>query len=158
MVWQLIAAGIGAMGQIAAGQAAQESANLDAFNTETEKVRSKTEALQRHNDRLEQYRQNNASNIASFYAMGRDITDRSVMAFLEKQKQTAAEDTRRSDVMGMFESMNLQQQATATRIEGRAQKQAAMIGAFNTLARGISDYQDTMAGSGSTGRRGGGGK
>lgn len=145
-MWQLAFAIVGAGAQMAAGQAAQEGAELDAFNTETDKVRSQTEALQRHNDRLEQYRQNNASNIASFYAMGRDITDRSVMAFLEKQKQTAAEDTRRSDIMGMFESMKLQQQANSIRAEGRARKQAAMIGAFSTLASGISDYQDTKGG------------
>ena len=68
------------------------------------------------------------------------------MAFLEKQKQTAAEDTRRSDVMGMFESMKLQQQANSIRVEGRARKQAAMIGAFSTLASGISDYQNTAKG------------
>ncbi len=101
--------------------------------------------MQRHNDRLEQYRYNLKANIASFYASGRDVSsDRSVGAFLERQREVATQDTRRSDLMGVFEAMKLQQQATATRIEGRARKQAAMIGAFSTMAQGYADYQDSL--------------
>jgi hypothetical protein len=72
--------------------------------------------------------------------------DKSVGAFLKRQQEIATEDTKRSDFMGAMEAMKLQQQATATRVEGRARKQAAMIGAFSTLARGIADYQDTKGG------------
>ncbi len=145
MVWQLIAAGVSAAGQIAAGKAAEEASKLDAFNIETQKVISQAQALQRHNDRLEQYRYNLKANIASFYASGRDVSsDRSVGAFLERQREVATQDTRRSDLMGVFEAMKLQQQATATRIEGRARKQAAMIGAFSTMAQGYADYQDSL--------------
>lgn len=145
MVWQLISAGISAMGQMAAGQAAKEAADLDAFNIETQRELSKAEALQRHNDRLEQYRYNTKANIAAFAASGRDIGgDRSVGAFLERQKEIATQDTKRSDFMGAMEAMKLQQQATATRVEGRARKQAAMIGAFSTMAQGFADYQDSL--------------
>jgi len=42
-MWQLIAAGVGAAGMIAAGRAAEESARLDAFNIETQKGLAKTE-------------------------------------------------------------------------------------------------------------------
>jgi hypothetical protein len=141
---QLIAAGIGAVGQIAAGQAAEESAKLDAFNIETQKELAKTESLQRHNDRLEQYRYNVKANIAAFSAMGRDVgDDRSVSAFLERQKEVATQDTRRSDLMGVFEAMKLQQQATTTRIEGRARRQSATIAAFTTMAQATADYRDT---------------
>ena len=147
MVWQLISAGISAMGQMAAGQAAKEAADLDAFNIETQRELSKAEALQRHNDRLEQYRYNTKANIAAFAASGRDIGgDRSVGAFLERQKEIATQDTKRSDFMGAMEAMKLQQQATATRVEGRARKQAAMIGAFSTMAQGFADYQSTKTG------------
>ena len=144
-MFQLIGAAISAAGQIAAGRAAKEAADLDAFNIETQKVMSKAEAVQRHNDRLEQYRYNTKANIAAFAATGRDVgSDRSVSAFLERQKEVATQDTARSDLMGWFEGMKLQQQATATRIEGRARKQAGMIGAFTTMAQGIADYQDSM--------------
>lgn len=148
----LAATAVSAIGQAKAGQAAKKAADLNAFNIETDKRRSQTEALQRHNDRLEQFRSNMSANIASFSAMGRDIggADRSVKSFLERQRQIAASDTARSDFMGMAEAMKLQQQATATRIEGRAAKQAAMIGSFTTLASGLQNFSNTMA-SGSSG-------
>ncbi len=143
-VFQLFSAGIGALGQMAAGRAAQESAELDAFNTETQRELSKVQTLQRHNDRLEQYRYNVKANISAFSAAGRDVeADKSVSAFLQRQKEVVAQDTGRSDLMGFFEQMKLQQQATTIRTEGRARRQAATIGAFTTMAQGIADYTDT---------------
>lgn len=123
-----------------AGKAAKQGAELDAFNTETEKKRSKVSALQRHNDRLELYRNNLSSNLAAF--RGRD--DASVKAFLDRQREVALEDTSRSDLMGMFEQAKLQQQATTIRVEGRAKQKAANIKAFTTLMSGMMEFQDTM--------------
>jgi len=123
-----------------AGKAARQGAELDAFNTETEKKRSKVSALQRHNDRLELYRNNLSANIAAF--KGRD--DSSVRAFLTRQRNIALEDTSRSDLMGMFEQAKLQQQATTLRVEGRAKEKAANIQAFTTLMGGLMDFQKTM--------------
>jgi len=121
------------------GKAERQGAELDAFNTETEKKRSKVSALQRHNDRLELYRNNLAANISSF--RGRD--DASVRAFLDRQREIALEDTSRSDLMGMFEQAKLQQQATTIRVEGRAREKAAQIKAFTTLMGGMMQFQDT---------------
>ena len=123
----------------AAGRAQRKAAELDAFATETEKKRSKVSALQRHNDRLELYRNNLAANISSF--RGRD--DASVRAFLNRQREIALEDTSRSDLMGMFEQAKLQQQATTIRVEGRAREKAAQIKAFTTLMGGMMQFQDT---------------
>jgi len=123
-----------------AGKAAKQGAELDAFNTETEKKRSKVSALQRHNDRLELYRTNLSSNLAAF--RGRD--DASVKAFLDRQREVALEDTSRSDLMGMFEQAKLQQQATTIRVEGRAREKAANIKAFTTLMGGMMEFQETM--------------
>jgi len=123
-----------------AGKAAKQGAELDAFNTETEKKRSSVSALQRHNDRLELYRNNLSSNLAAF--RGRD--DASVKAFLDRQREVALEDTSRSDLMGMFEQAKLQQQATTIRVEGRAREKAANIKAFTTLMGGMMEFQETM--------------
>jgi len=133
--------------QARSGAAAKAAADLDAFNIETQREVSKAEALQRHNDRLEQYRANTRANVAVFFASGADVRpDKSVGAFLNRQQEIATQDTKRSDLMGFFEQMKLTQQATATRVEGRARQQAAMIGAFTTMAQGIADYQDTKGG------------
>lgn len=123
-----------------AGRAQRKAAELDAFATETEKKRSKVSALQRHNDRLELYRNNLSANLASF--RGRD--DASVKAFLDRQREIALQDTSRSDLMGMFEQAKLQQQATTIRVEGRAREKAARVKAFTTLMSGMMEFQDTM--------------
>ena len=120
-------------GAMATGRAKQDAKEAEAFNIGTERVRSEAEAIQRHNDRLEQYRLNTKANIAAFAATGRDIGGTTVRAFMERQKEIAAEDTTRSDIMGMFESMKLAQAARTSRAEGRAEKQSATIRAYTGL-------------------------
>lgn len=120
-------------GAMQAGQAEQDARESEAFNIETERVRSQTNALQRHNDRLEQYRLNTKANLATFSATGRDIGRYNVKAFMERQKEITTQDTTRSDIMGMFESMKLAQAARTSRAEGRAAKQSATIRAYTGL-------------------------
>lgn len=142
---------ISALGQLQAGRSQRKSAELNAFNLETERERSQVEARQRHNDRLEQYRSNLSSNIAAFAAAGRDVgRDRSVGAFLERQKEIAASDTARSDFMGMAEAAKLTAQAGATRATGYAAQRAATIGAFTTLATGIYRFNTIRTGQNPT--------
>jgi len=144
MVYQFLMAGmsvVSALGGLMAGNAARQQAELNAYNVETERELGKVEALQRHNDRLELYRNNLSANISAFAAMGRDVgSDRSVGAFLERQKEIASSDTFRSDFMGQANAAKLTAQAGAIRAEGRAQQSAAVIGAFTTLAGGLYKY------------------
>lgn len=143
-IMMLVSAGVSAGGQVMAGRSAKDAAELNAYNIETQKLVGETEAIQRHNDRLEQYRSNLSANIASFAAKGRDVgQDRSVAAFLERQKEIASSDTTRSDFMGMMESLKASSEAAAVRSEGRAQQTSAMIGAFTTLVGGLYKYQQT---------------
>lgn len=153
-------------GQIGAGGAARASAELNAYgaminayNIETERELARVEAMQRHNDRLEQYRSNLSANIASFAASGRDIggQDRSVAAFLERQKEIATSDTARSDFMAEIQKMQLTSQAAGERAraygmraEGRAAQQSAVIGAFTTLAGGLYRYNQVRANLGTS--------
>lgn len=126
---------------------------LEAFNIESERKLSMAEAAQRHNDRLQLYRENLSSNIASFAASGRDVggSDRTVAAFLERQKEVAAGDTNRSDFMAQIQSQKMmaeaesaraggQQRAAAIRAEGKAAAVSAAIGAFTTVAGGLHQY------------------
>lgn len=135
-------------GQLMAGSAAKSTAKLNAFNIETEKTLSETEALQRHNDRLDQYRSNLSANIASFAAKGRDVgADRSVAAFLQGQQDIATDDTARSDFMGMMQASKLQSEAAGVRAEGRAAMMSGVIGAFTTMASGLNQYNQVKLGS-----------
>lgn len=137
----LVSTAVSTGGQLFAGASAAKSAKLNAFNIETDRELGKAEAINRHNDRLELYRSNLSTNIAQFAAQGRDVSsDRSIAAFLEKQKKTAAKDTSRSDLMGAMDSAKFASQAQAVRADGRAQQASAFIGAFTTLAGGLNSY------------------
>ena len=88
-----------------------------------------------------------APTFAAFAAAGRDVgRDRSVDAFLERQKEIASSDTARSDFMGMAQASKLTAQAAATRATGYAAQRAATIGAFTTLATGIYRFNTIRTG------------
>lgn len=160
----LAATAVSAGAQIAGGIGASKTAAFDSwqaefqgrlngFNIETERQLYMAEASQRSNDRLEMYRQNLSSNIATFAAAGRDVggQDRSVANFLEKQKEIAGEDIKRVATMADLNSRKLQaeslsataegvQRAAAIRAQGQAQAISSMIGAFSTVAGGLYQY------------------
>jgi hypothetical protein len=148
----LASAGISAKAQKTMGKSQMLSAELDAFNLETDKKLSHIEARQSHNDRMEIYRRNLSSNIAVLYAQGRDVNrDGSAQAFLAAEKSVVGDDLSRLDFMKMFEAMKIQQQATTVRVEGRARYAAAKIGAYTTIMQGFANAASTAAGGGGTG-------
>lgn len=86
--FQLLGAGISAYASIQAGKAKEDAARMDAFNTETEREQGEVLALQQAAQRRYEYDIATKTNVAMFAASGRDIgSDRSVEAFLEKQKK-----------------------------------------------------------------------
>ena len=162
MAASAVSAGASVAGGIGAARTAKFNAwqaefagRLESFNIETERKLSEAEAAQRHTDRLELYRENLSANIASFASSGRDIggTDRTVAAFLERQKEVAAGDTARSDFMGQITSQKMmaeaasalyggQQRAAAIRAEGKAAALSSVVSAFSTVAGGL--YNSNM--------------
>ena len=141
---QLIAAGIGAVGQIAAGQAQKQASELNAFQIETDKEMNKVQALQASRARREEYDLATSTNVVAFSAAGRDVgTDRSVEAFLERQKEVIAQDVGRIDQQTQFENMKASMAAMAERRRGRNALSAAMFSAVGTASEGIYRYQTT---------------
>jgi hypothetical protein len=138
----------GAINQAKTGDNEKRVSDINAYNLETDKKRSDIEARQRHNDRLDQYRSNLSENVAAFYAMGRDASDdKSVEAFLKRNREVATRDTARSDFMGAAEGMKTMQAARATRQGGRASQTAGYINAFTTLGSGLATYYKARSGS-----------
>jgi hypothetical protein len=151
MAWQafLAAANLG-IGLIKAGEmrrTADEQRRADelqAFNNDTDAVRSDAEARQRHNDRAEQYRANVSANIAAFSASGRDVYDSpSINDFFNRQKEVVSKDLRVSDFMGAAESAKVRAQSAVIRQEAGARKNAAYFTAFTSTVGAISDYSKT---------------
>jgi len=131
---------VGAVGQIAAGQAQKQASELNAFQIETDKEMNKVQALQASRARREEYDLATSTNVAAFSAAGRD---RSVEAFLEKQKEVIAEDVGRIDQQTQFENMKASMAAMAERRRGRNALSAAMFSAVGTASEGIYRYQTT---------------
>ena len=146
MFFQLLGAGISAYASIQAGKAKEDAARMDAFNTETEREQGEVLALQQAAQRRYEFDQATQANVAMFYASGRDVgSDRSVEAFLEKQKEIAATDLSRLAQQRQMEASARTREAMALRRGGRNARRASLLQAAGTMTRGISDYQKTAA-------------
>ena len=141
---QLIAAGIGAVGQLAAGAAQKKAADLNAFQIKTDKVTNKAQALQMSRARRDEYDLATSTNIAAFSAAGRDVgEDRSVQVFLERQKELVGQDIGRIARQESMEGMKAELAAMAEKRRGREAFTASLFNAAGTMAQGIYQYQTT---------------
>ena len=130
--------------QIAGGIGARRTAQLNAFNMETEAKLNKAQAMQMAQARIDEYDSASSSNIAAFAAAGRDIgSDRSVKAFMDRQKEIIGKDLGRMDTQAQFQQVQLRQQAAGERRAGRDALISSLFSAAGTTASGISDYQKT---------------
>jgi len=143
-MFQLIAAGIGAVGQLAAGAAQKKAADLNAFQIKTDKVVNKAQALQMSRARRDEYDLATSTNIAAFSAAGRDVgEDRSVQVFLERQKELVGQDIGRIARQESMEGMKAELAAMAEKRRGREAFTASLFNAAGTMAQGIYQYQTT---------------
>ena len=133
---------ISAVGQVAAGMGAQQEAQLNAFQMETQKKQNKAAALQQARARREEYDLATSANIAAFAATGRDIgADRSVEAFLERQKQIIGQDVGRIDQQAQLENSRLTLAAMTERRRGRNALYSSLFSAVGTVGEGYYKYK-----------------
>lgn len=137
----LLGTTISAYAAIQQGNAARADAQRQAALYEQERRVNKLEVLQRHNDRLNQYDAALATNTAWFSFLGRDASDRSVRAFLDKQRDVAYTDITRSDLQGYMEDKKLGMQADLTIARGRSAQRASQLNALSTISSGLFRYQ-----------------
>ncbi len=146
MFFQLLGAGISAYASIQAGKAKEDAARMDAFNTETEREQGEVLALQQAANRRYEFDQATEANVAMFYASGRDVgSDRSVEAFLAKQKEIASTDLSRLAQQRSMEANARTREAMALRRGGKNARRASLLQAAGTMAYGIADAQDSAA-------------
>ena len=143
-IFQLIGAFMSARASMEAGKAKEDAARMDAFNTETEREEGEVLALQQAASRRYEYDLATSTNVAMFAASGRDIgSDRSVEAFLEKQKEIAATDLSRLAQQRSMEANARTREALALRRGGRNARRASILQATATMATGIQRAIDT---------------
>jgi len=133
--------------QVEAGKAAQRASILNAFSMETDTQLDRVQASQQMNAIKQQYDDATSSNIATFAAAGRDIgSDRSVKAFLDKQKEIVATDVKRLGDQSQLRLLRGKQESAAERTSGRMERRAANLKALNTLVESGTSYYKTTSG------------
>ena len=142
----LIAAALNAGGQILGGIGAKQEARLNAFQFGTEDKLNKVLAMQQAQARREEYDLATSANIATFAAAGRDITtDRSVEAFLARQKEILERDTSRIDQQAQFQSMKTSLAQMTERRRGRNALYSSLFSAAGTAGETIYRVGETKA-------------
>lgn len=130
----LIAAALNAGGKILGGIGAKQEAELTQFQIGTQKQQNRVTAAQQARARREEYDLATSANIAAFALQGRDITtDRSVEAFLEKQKETARQDTGRIARQTDIDDLRADMMAMAEGRRGRNALYASLFNAVGTI-------------------------
>ena len=147
----LASTAVSAGGQILGGIGEKKSSDLNAFNIETDKKLNKAQALQESEARRAEYDVATASNIAAFAAMGRDIDDRSVQAFLKNQKEVFGEDLGRAEMQTSMQSRKSDIAASTERRRGRNTLLASTISAAGTIGQGAMNYRRVKAPSSKAG-------
>jgi len=140
----LLAGIIQGAGSIIGGISAKNTADLNAFNIETERKLSEAQAKERSRMRIQAYESNLSANMASFAAQGRDISSSmSVKAFLDKQKEVASQDVRAVQNDSFMRSVQYKSQASAERATGRAKMVRSLFDAGSSIVQGRYYAQKT---------------
>ena len=150
-MWQLAFAAISAGGQLLAGRESKFAGEMTAYNMKSESIANQAMAIQQANARREEYDLATAANLATFAAQGRDIgSDRSVAAFLERQKEIVGQDIGRIQTQSQMETLKMRSAALSERYAGETARRSSVFSAIGTIGQGIYDYQTTMAKGGTT--------
>lgn len=133
--------GVQVLGTILGGIGAKKEADLESFNIETERKFNSAAASQAARARMDEYDMATSTNIASFAAAGRDIgSDRSIKAFLDKQKEIASEDVGRIQDQETRQSNQYTAEAARTKRSGKTALASSLFQAAGQAAGGYSDY------------------
>ena len=143
MSWQLIAAVIGGVGSIKSGQSQKKAAEANAQQMERDMELGKIEAAQNALAMSQDYAQSVSSNEAFFAFSGRDVSDRSVRAFMQRQEEIYSTDISRLASDTQMRAQSAAAMAGAERKRGRNALTAGYLGAATSFGEGIYKYNLT---------------
>lgn len=134
----MMAATIGqGVGSLLGGFGAKKEAELTAYRMKTDMILNQVRSSQMARQRMEEYKQATSTNIAAFYASGRDVgSDRSVKAFLEKQREVAMTDVGRIQTQSRLEDLQSLQGIATERRRGRTALATSLIQGLGSVAEG----------------------
>lgn len=119
---------------------AKLSAELQLANRDIAKAQGKEQMVAM----LQDYQRNVSSNNAFFAYAGRDVSDRSVDAFMKRQEEIVAKDVGRAS-KNIERRANLETiEAKLTELRGVNARRAANVGALGTILSGAYQFSETM--------------
>lgn len=139
----LAASAVSAVGGLAGAYGQAQSAKANAYNIQTQRIQNDAQATQRANDRYRQFKLAESANRALMAgAMGRDIggEDRSVAAFLQRNRETAFRDLDRIESQRQMESLNFELQAQSELRRSRDVMASGVVNAFTSAATTMYQY------------------
>jgi len=138
---QLAMTGLSAISSIQQGRAARKQAAFNQAQYEQSARQTEIEALERANVRLRQFETATSSNIAFQAFLGRDPSDRSMKAFMDRQKEIAYSDVQSIGSQGMMQASQQRSMAGMEASKGRAALMQGYLGAGSAIASGFWRYE-----------------
>jgi folate-dependent tRNA-U54 methylase TrmFO/GidA len=144
---QIAGTGLKFVSALQGGQAAQDQAAFDNYQTELKINQDKIVGRQKMNLRNAQFAANESINRATFLSgMNRDISDKSFRAFMERQRLINAEDVESIEAQTTMSVSQLKTAQKATSLRADQAKQAALLGAGSAIASGLFRYEQYRVG------------
>jgi len=141
----VIGTGISAYSSVRAGKAAKQEAQFNAAQMERDMELGRIEATQNATAMAQDYAMSVSANDAFFAFSGRDVTDRSVRAFMERQEEIYSTDIARLASDTNMRAQSVAAMAGAERQRGRNALTAGYLGAAQSIAGGIYQARTTAA-------------
>jgi len=133
----VIGTGLSAYSSIQSGKAAKKEAQFNAAQMERDMELGRIEATQNATAMAQDYAMSVSANDAFFAFTGRDVSDRSVRAFMERQEEIYSTDISRLASDTNMRAQSVAAMAGAERQRGRNALTAGYLGAAQSIAGGI---------------------
>ena len=142
----VVGTGLSAYSSIQAGKAAKKEAQFNAAQMERDMELGRIEATQNATAMAQDYAMSVSANDAFFAFTGRDVSDRSVRAFMERQEEIYSTDISRLASDTNMRAQSVAAMAGAERQRGRNALTAGYLGAAQSIAGGIYQAGTTKTG------------
>ena len=142
-IFQLVSLGLSVYSSARSGKAQKSAAEANAQQMERDMELGKIEAAQNALAMSQDYAQSVSSNEAFFAFSGRDVSDRSVRAFMQRQEEIYSTDISRLASDTQMRAQSAAAMAGAERKRGRNALTAGYLGAATSFGEGIYKYNLT---------------
>lgn len=140
---QAIGTGLSVVSALQSGRAARNQAAFEQQQLAFKAKQDEIVSLERINIRNAQFAANESVNRSAFFSgLGRDPSDRSVKAFLAKQKDMASKDVGTIESQTFIEASQTRLASAAAGARGRAAYYSSLLGAGSAVASGLFRYEE----------------